>query len=87
MECQILAVIKYIQEDNITVTGLKSMNTSKQTFKLIKNDVFDINFEKIQAALMYPKVDSVGKCIKYIFPNTLDVREGFNIVVDKNLLW
>lgn len=44
-----LTVVKYIVGYNITVTGLKSMDTTKQTFKLIKCDVFNINFEKIQA--------------------------------------
>jgi len=52
------------------------MDTTKQTFKLIKNDVFDIHFEEIQAVLKYPKIEGMGKCIKYIFPNTLDVREA-----------
>jgi len=51
------------------------MDKAKQTFKLIKMDVFDTHFEEIYAVLKYPKVESVGKCIKYIFPHTLDIRK------------
>jgi len=40
-----LAVIKNIKDKIITVTGLKSLSTTKQTFKLIKDDVFEVNVE------------------------------------------
>lgn len=52
------------------------MDTTKQTFKLIKDDVFEVNLEQIQAVLKYPKVEGVGKCIKYKFDHSLDVREA-----------
>jgi len=52
------------------------MDTSKQTFKLVQNDVFDINKKDIQAVFDYPKIEGVGRCIKYVFPHTLDVREA-----------
>lgn len=65
-----LAIIKDIEDNNIKVIGLKLMNTTKQIFNLIKSDVFDTNLEKLQAVLHYPKVESVGKCIEYIFLHT-----------------
>lgn len=37
------------------------MNTSKQTFKLVQNDVFDVNKKDKQAVLKYPIVKGVGK--------------------------
>jgi len=52
------------------------LDTTKQTFKLIKDDVFEVNLEQIQAVLKYPKVEGVGKCIKYKFDHSLDVREA-----------
>jgi len=71
-----LAVIKNIKEKISTVTGCKSLDTTKQTFKLIKDDVFEVNLEQIQAVLKYPKVEGVEKCIKYKFSHSLDVREA-----------
>lgn len=71
-----LAVVKNIKDKIITVTGLKSLVTTKQTFKLLKDDVFEVNFEQIQAVLKYPKVEGVGKRIKYKFSHSLDGREA-----------
>lgn len=51
-----LAVIKNIKDKVITVTGLKSLDTTKQTFKLVKDNVYEVNIEQIQAVLKYPKV-------------------------------
>lgn len=39
--------------ENITVTGLKSMDTSEQTFEVVQNDVFDVNVKDVQAVLKY----------------------------------
>jgi len=71
-----LAVISNIKNNIITVTGLKSLDTTKQTFKLIKDDVFEVNLEQIQAVLKYPKIEGVGKSIKYKFSHALDVRKA-----------
>jgi len=43
---------------------------------LIKDDVFEVNLEQIQAVLKYPKVEGVGKFIKYTLSHSLDVREA-----------
>lgn len=71
-----LSLIKNIKNNNITVTGLKSVDTSKQTFKIVQDDIFDVSLKDIQAVLKYPKVEGVGRCIRYKFPHTLDVREA-----------
>lgn len=71
-----LAVIDNISDNVIKVTGLKSMDTSKQTFKLVKSDVFDVSLNNIQAVLKFPIIDGIGDNIKYKFPHSVDVREA-----------
>jgi hypothetical protein len=64
-----------ISDNIIKVTGLKSMKT-KQTFKLVKSDVFDVSLNNIQAVLKFPIIDGIGDNIKYKFPHSVDVREA-----------
>ncbi|KAE9542276.1 hypothetical protein AGLY_003403 [Aphis glycines] len=70
-----LAVINGITDNIIKVTGLKSIDTSKQTFKLVKCDVFDVSIKNIQAALKFPVIEGIEDSIKYKFPHSVDVRE------------
>jgi hypothetical protein len=43
---------------------------------LIKDDVFEVNLEKIQTVLKYPKIEGERKFIKYNFSHSLDVRKA-----------
>jgi len=70
-----LAVINNITDNIIKATGLKSIDTSKQTFKLVKCDVFDVSINNIQAVLKFPVIEGIGDNIKYKFPHSVDVRE------------
>jgi len=70
------AVIKSIVGSIITVTGLKSMDTSKQTFKIVKSDVFDVSIKNIEAILKCPMIEGVGDNIRYTFSHSVDVREA-----------
>lgn len=58
------------------------MDTSKQIFKLVQNDVFDVNMKDIQAVLKYPKVEGVGRCTYF---HTYWMSEKPNIVASKYL--
>lgn len=71
-----LTVIKSMVENSITVTGLKSIDTSKQTFKIVKSDVFDVGTEHIEAVLKYPMVEGIGVNIRYTFSYSVDVQEA-----------
>jgi len=51
-----LDVINSINDNIIKVTGLKSMDTSKQTFKLVKCNVFDVSIKNIQTVLKFPVI-------------------------------
>lgn len=71
-----LDVIKSVIGSIITVTGLKSMDTSKQTFKIVKSDVFDVSIKNIEAILKCPMIEGVGDNIRYTFSHSVDVREA-----------
>jgi len=60
-----LAVIKSIVG---SITGLKSMDTSKQTFKIVKSDVFDVSIKNIEAILKCPMIEGVEIILGIHFP-------------------
>lgn len=68
-----VAIIQDISENNYTVNGLKSLDNTKQTFKLQINDVFSVGIEDIIAVLKMP---SLTEKHHYKFSQPLtDVRE------------
>jgi len=52
------------------------MDITKQTFKLVKGDVFNVLAEHIVAVLKYPKIEGIGDNIKYKFSYSVDVQEA-----------
>lgn len=68
-----VAVIQDINENMFTVNGLKSLDNTKQTFKIQINDLFVVEMEDIIAVLKMP---SLTERNHYKFSHSLtDVRE------------
>lgn len=71
-----LAVIQSIVDNCITVTGLKSIDTSKQIFKIVESDVFNVSTEHIEVVLKFSNVEGIGFNIRYTFAYSVDVQEA-----------
>jgi len=69
-------VVKDISNDIYDMNGLKSLDTSKTTFKMCGNDLFDVEIDEVVAVLKTPKVEKTrGQYIRYVFPHEVDVFE------------
>lgn len=54
---------------------LKSLDTSKTTFKVCENYLFDVEIDEVVAVLKTPKVEQTRGHISYVFPHEVDVFE------------
>lgn len=72
---QYVAVVKDISNDIYHMNGLKSLDTSKLTFKVCDNDLFDVEIDEVVAVLKTPKVEKIRGHIRYVFPHEVDVFE------------
>jgi len=57
------------------MNGLKSLDTSKLTFKVCDNDLFDVEIDEVVAVLKTQKVKKNRGHIRYIFPHEVYVFE------------
>ena len=64
-----------VGENDYNVLGLKSLDTTKTTFKAVPNDLFTVSLEDIIAILEQPSETSGGRGARYVFPNSVDVFE------------
>jgi hypothetical protein len=64
------------------MNGLKSLDTSKLTFKVCDNDLFYVEIDKVVAILKTPKVEKTNGHIRYVFPHEVDM---FETVLYKNV--
>jgi len=72
---QYVAVVKDISNDIYHMNGLKSLDTSKLTFKVCDNDLFDVEIGEVVAVLKTPKIEKIRGNIRYVFPHEVDVFE------------
>lgn len=69
------AVVKDISNDIYHRIGLKSLDTSKTTFNVCENDLFDVEISKVVAVLKKPKVYKTRGHIRFVFLHEVDVFE------------
>lgn len=67
------AVIQSLNDNSFTVNGLKSIDNTKQTYKMQANDLFEVEMDDIIAVLKMP---TITKTNNYLFSQPLtEVRE------------
>ena len=64
-----------VGENDYNVLGLKSLDTTKTTFKAVPNDLFTVSLKDILAILEQSLETSGGCGARYVFPNSVDVFE------------
>lgn len=64
-----------VDENDYNVLGLKSLDTTKTTFKVVPNDLFTVSLEDIIAILEQPAGTSGGRGERYVFSKSVDVFE------------
>lgn len=72
-----VALIREIKNDEIEVSGLKSVNEQKSQFRIEENDDFTIEIENVIAILPDPTIESTSKgdFTTYCFNKRVDVKE------------
>ena len=64
-----------VGENDYNVLGLKSLDTTKTTFKAVPNNLFTVSLQNIIAILEQLSETSGGRGARYVFPNSVDVFE------------
>ncbi|KAF6199710.1 hypothetical protein GE061_006008 [Apolygus lucorum] len=64
-----------IIDDDLEVTGLKSVDGTKTKFVLVENDCFSVGKDQVKAILPNPSVEKEGRKILLKFPGSVNVKE------------
>lgn len=70
------AIIQDKLNNGYRVNGLKAIDTTRQSFKLVENDLFSVDLQDIIALLNTPKIETSGNSVRYKFSHSIDIKEA-----------
>ncbi|CAH1732694.1 unnamed protein product [Aphis gossypii] len=70
------AIIQDKLNNGYRVNGLKAIDTTRQSFKIVENDLFTVDLQDIIALLNTPKIETSGNRVRYKFSHSIDIKEA-----------